>query len=85
MKLFGFLVAVFFYGALFIAANIVNFPILTILAASILCLGFFYNLYVLTGEYKNEKRSDFWVGVSFGTIAIFFIVVGWHVYLFWGK
>lgn len=82
MKPFGFLIAVFFYGALFVVANIVNFPMFTILAASMLCLGFFYNLYVLTGEYKNEKRSDFWKGINIGTIAISFIVAGWYAYLF---
>lgn len=84
MKLFGFLIAVFFYAALFIVANIVNFPMFTILAASMLCLGFFYNLYVLTGEYKNQKRSDVWIGISFGTIVVTIVVVGWYAYLFFG-
>jgi|GEM_PF-2157250 len=84
MKLFGFLLAIFFYGALFIVANIVSFTMFTILAAATLTLAFFYNVYVLTGEYKNEKRSDFWVGVSFGTIVVAVIVVGWYAYLFFG-
>ncbi|MEW6616924.1 MAG: hypothetical protein AB1333_00710 [Patescibacteria group bacterium] len=84
MKLFGFLLAFFFYGALFIAANIVNFPMLTIFAASILCLGFFYNLYVLTGEYKDQKRGEVWIGISFGTIVIAVVVAGWYAYLFFG-
>jgi len=85
VKLFGFFLAIFFYGALFVAANIVNFPMLTILAAAVLTLAFFYNIYVLTGEYKNETRSDFWKGISLGTIVITFVVMGWYVYLFFGK
>ena len=84
MKLFGFMVAVFFYGTLFVAANIVNFPMFTILAASVVTIAFFYNLYVLTGEYKDEKRSDFWKGISLGTVIISVILVGWYVYLFFG-
>lgn len=84
MKLFGLLLAVFLYGVLFIVAHIVNFPMFTIFAVSMLTLAFFYNIYVLTGEYKNDKRSDFWKGISIGTIVISFIVAGWYTYLFLG-
>lgn len=84
MKFFGFLLAIFFYGALFVVANIVNFPMFTILAVFMLLISLFYNVYVLTGEYKNEKRGDFWNGISIGTIVISVIVAGWYAYLFFG-